>query len=53
LIAEIFRRWDGKLCSFKQASLLKKYGFETNVSREDASRILDTLSNNGWRKVAA
>jgi superfamily II DNA or RNA helicase len=53
LIAEIFRRWDGKLCSFKQASLLKKYGFETNVSREDASRILDTLANNGWRKVAA
>ncbi len=28
LIAEIFRRWDGKLCSFKQAKVLRKYGYE-------------------------
>jgi superfamily II DNA or RNA helicase len=26
LVAEIFRRWDGNLCSFKQAKVLKKYG---------------------------
>ena len=52
LISEIIRRWDGNLCSFKQAKVLKKYGYETNVSFENASRILDALAKRGWRKPA-
>ena len=50
LIAEIFRRWNGNLCSFKQAKVLKKYGFETNVSFEQASATIDALARNRWRK---
>ncbi|MEI8290758.1 MAG: DEAD/DEAH box helicase [Verrucomicrobiota bacterium] len=50
LIAEIFRRWNGNLCSFKQAKVLKKYGFETNVSFEQASATIDALARNRWRR---
>ena len=51
LIAEIFRRWDGKLCSFKQAKVLRKYGFGTDVSFADASATIDQLARNGWRRT--
>ena len=50
LISEIFRRWDGKLCSFKQAKVLRKYGYETDVSFEQASATIDALAKNHWRK---
>jgi superfamily II DNA or RNA helicase len=53
LIAEMFRRWNQNLCSFKQASLLKKHGYDANVSREVASKIIDGLARNGWKRVAA
>jgi superfamily II DNA or RNA helicase len=51
LIAEIFRRWDGKLCSFKQAKVLRKYGYNTEVSFTEASATIDALAKNGWRCV--
>ena len=51
LIGEILRRWDGKLCSFKQAKVLKKYGYPTDVGFSDARRIIDALAKNGWRRV--
>lgn len=51
LIAEQFRRWDEKLCSLKQAACLKRYGYDTkNLSREDASKLMDGLAKNGWKK---
>ena len=50
LIAEIFRRWDGKLCSFKQAKVLRKYGYGTDVSFAEASATIDALAKNNWRK---
>lgn len=53
LIAEIFRRWDGKLCSFKQAKVLRKYGYDTNVSFAEASATIDALARNGWQKPVA
>ena len=53
LIGEIFRRWDGKLCSFKQAKVLRKYGYDTQVSFAEASGIIDGLARNGWRRVPA
>jgi superfamily II DNA or RNA helicase len=52
LIAEIFRRWDGKLCSFKQAKVLRKYGYDAEVSFAEASAIIDGLARNGWRRAA-
>ena len=53
LIAEIFRRWNGKLCSFKQAKVLRKYGYDTQVSFAEASATIDGLARNGWRRAAA
>ncbi len=52
LIAEMFRRWDAKLCSLKQAALLKRFGYDTHdVTRERASQIIDALAKNGWRRA--
>ena len=48
LVAEIFRRWDGKLCSFKQAKVLRKYGYGAEVSFAEASATIDALAKNGW-----
>jgi len=53
LISEIFRRWDGKLCSFKQAKVLRKYGYDTQVSFAEASATIDALARNGWQRVSA
>jgi type I site-specific restriction endonuclease len=53
LLNEIFRRWDGRLCSFKQAKVLKKYGFDPAASRDEAKTIIDKLAANGWRRPAA
>lgn len=50
LISEIFRRWDGKLCSFKQAKILKRYGYSTEVSFAEASATIGSLAKNGWQK---
>ncbi len=52
LISEIFRRWDGKLCSFKQAKVLRKYGYNTDVSFAEASATIDALAKNHWKKPA-
>jgi hypothetical protein len=46
----MFRRWDGGLCSYKQAKLLSKHGYDPNVSRDEASRLIDGLAKNGWRR---
>jgi superfamily II DNA or RNA helicase len=50
LITEIFRRWDGNLCSFKQAKVLRKFGYSTEVTFAQASATIDALARNGWRK---
>ena len=52
LISEIFRRWDGKLCSFKQAKVLRKYGYDAEVSFDAARNIIDALARNGWVRPA-
>jgi superfamily II DNA or RNA helicase len=52
LLNEIFRRWDGSLCSFRQARVLKKYGYNQNMSRYDAKKTIDALAANNWMKIA-
>lgn len=53
LLNETFRRWDQKLCTLKQASLLKRYGYEpANMKMEEASKLIDTLAKNNWRRAA-
>jgi superfamily II DNA or RNA helicase len=53
LIAEIVRRWDGKLCSFKQAKVLRKHGYSTEVSFAEASATIEALARNGWNRAKA
>ncbi len=43
LLAEIFRRWDAGLCSYKQARQLRKHGYTGNETRAEASAILDSI----------
>jgi superfamily II DNA or RNA helicase len=54
LINELFRRWSGGLCTMKQANLLRKHGYETrDMTLKQASSLIDTLANNGWRRPDA
>lgn len=50
LIGELFNRWEHKLATFKQAKLLQKHGYDTNVTMQEASAIIDALAKNGWRR---
>ena len=44
LIGELFRRWDGNLCTYKQARILAKHGYDTsNMTKAEASAALDVL----------
>ena len=51
LLLETFKRWDAGLCSFKQAQLLAKRGLPTNVSRDEATRLINEIAaKEGWKK---
>lgn len=50
VLDHIFGRWAKKLCTFKQANLLKKHGYRTDVTMAEASKIIDRLAANGWRR---
>lgn len=52
LITEIFQRREKGLCSFKQAKLLAKYGYPTDVGFTEAKAIIDRIAANGWRRAA-
>ena len=44
LLNELFRRWDNNLCSFAQAKTLRKRGMPTNVTRDEAKRMIDEIA---------
>jgi len=49
LIARMEHGW----CSVKQAALLARYGYEPKgIRREEASRLIDAIANNGWQRPA-
>lgn len=51
VIAEIFRRWDKKLCTLKQANLLKRFGYDPkDIGIDQAKKLIDAIANNGWRR---
>lgn len=50
LIGECIARSQKKQCTFKQAKLLSRYGYSTDVSFSEASAIIDRLAKNNWRK---
>lgn len=43
LLNEVFRRWEAGLCSYKQARILRKHGYDGNQTRDEAAGILDGI----------
>lgn len=51
LLNETFRRWKEGLCTFGQAKILSKRGLNTNVTREEAGKLIDEIARReGWKK---
>jgi superfamily II DNA or RNA helicase len=50
LINTLFDRWSKNLCSLRQAHTLKKYGYSSNVTRQEASKLIDSIAANGWKR---
>lgn len=48
LMDELGRRWENDLCSYKQAKLLKGKGCPSDITREQASQLIDWIANHGW-----
>lgn len=50
LLNEIFRRWDHKQCSFRQAKILRARGYSTKLSVTEANAIIDIIAQReGWK----
>lgn len=52
LVREQLRRWNENLCTFNQAKWLKARGYDTNIKFADASAIMTSWANNGWKRPA-
>lgn len=50
LVGQIMQRWDAKACTFKQARVLKKYGYPTDVGFGEAKQLIDAIAANGWKR---
>jgi superfamily II DNA or RNA helicase len=50
LIGELIGRRKSGACTFAQANILQKYGYETDCSFEEASATIDSIKENNWRK---
>jgi two-component sensor histidine kinase len=48
MIAEMKRRWKNSLASVRQAAILRRNGFDADMSRERAAKILDIIAKNKW-----
>jgi superfamily II DNA or RNA helicase len=52
LIATMVDRFKRGLCSYKQAKLLARYGYNGDVTRADATTLIDAIKAAGWRRPA-
>lgn len=53
LLNEYFHRVKEDICSVDQLRMLAKYGYDgAKVKRSEASRIIDAIKANGWRRPA-
>jgi superfamily II DNA or RNA helicase len=52
LIGAMLDRFDKKLCSFKMAKTLRKFGFNGDVSFDEAKRTIDAIAAAGWKRPA-
>jgi superfamily II DNA or RNA helicase len=53
LLNEMHKRRDTGLCTLKQAICLQKHGYETKtMTFAEATKLIDTLAKNNWRRPA-
>jgi len=53
LLNEMHKRRNTGLCTLKQAICLQKHGYDTkNMTFTEASRLMDVLARNNWRRPA-
>lgn len=51
LVGEICARWNKKLATLKQMKVLARYGYtDASISFEQASKTIDAIQQNGWRR---
>ena len=49
---EVIRRFKGNLCSYKQAKVLKRFGYDVkNMGFQQASSLMNKLAQNNWKRV--
>ncbi len=51
LIVKLIDRASKGLCSWKQARMLEKHGYNPDLSRTEAGDIMGRLAKNGWRPL--
>jgi hypothetical protein len=51
LLTAMFDRWDKGLASFGQCKVLRRNGLPTNITKDEASRLIDEIAlKQGWQK---
>jgi superfamily II DNA or RNA helicase len=50
IVRDLFRSWASGACTPRQSIWLKKHGYPTDLSKAEASKILQAWSDNGWKK---
>jgi superfamily II DNA or RNA helicase len=50
LLAALNDRRSRKLCTYKQAQILVRYGLDPNLTFTEASRAIDRIARNGWKR---
>lgn len=54
ILNELFRRWNSGDCTFGQMKILKERGLPTNITKAEATKIIDGIAiKEGWKKKAA
>lgn len=50
----LIQRWKDSLANFKQVKLLNQFGYDAGkMTKADASKLIDTIKSNGWRRPKA
>lgn len=49
-IKEVHRRWDGGLCTVRQAKTLTKFGYSPDTPKEWAAVLIDLIAARGWKR---
>jgi superfamily II DNA or RNA helicase len=50
LLGTMIGRAKAGLCSWKQARILKRFGYPAETTKGDAKKIIDAIAKNGWQK---